>query len=150
MAELPAAKRARYSDMGLPRDDVLILAEDLETAEFFDAVLAEGAPAKLVANWVNGDIMAHCKVHTHCLLAELVSGDLDISEAPLPAEAGQEKPALPRGEGGGGGHVVCIGCKARSVDLRSGSEHSLQHSFLPTSEHPAILFYLICLTQVTF
>ena len=61
MAELPAAKRSRFLAMGLPRDDVLILAEDLETAGFFDAVLDEGAPAKLAANWVVGDIMAHCK-----------------------------------------------------------------------------------------
>ena len=61
MAELPAAKRARLMDMGLPRDDVLILADDLETADFFDAMLGEGAPAKLAANWVVGDIMAHCK-----------------------------------------------------------------------------------------
>ncbi|KAK9849138.1 hypothetical protein WJX84_006844, partial [Apatococcus fuscideae] len=61
MAELPAAKRARFMDMGLPRDDVLILADDLETADYFEAVLEEGAPAKLAANWVVGDIMAHCK-----------------------------------------------------------------------------------------
>ncbi len=54
-------------DMGLPRDDVLILAEDLETAQYFDAVLAEGAPAKLAVNWIVGDVMAHCKVSPFCL-----------------------------------------------------------------------------------
>lgn len=68
MPELPAAKRARFMDMGLPQDDALILADDLETADFFDEVLAEGAPAKLATNWVVGDIMAHCKASLDLLI----------------------------------------------------------------------------------
>ena len=62
MAELPIAKRARYLSLGLPRADVLILADELATAEFFDATMAAGAPAKAAANWIMGDIMAVCKV----------------------------------------------------------------------------------------
>jgi Asp-tRNA(Asn)/Glu-tRNA(Gln) amidotransferase B subunit len=62
MAELPTAKRARYMSLGLPRADVLILADELATADFFDATMAAGAPAKAAANWIMGDIMAACKV----------------------------------------------------------------------------------------
>lgn len=62
MAELPTAKRARYQSLGLPRADVLILADELATAEFFDATMSAGAPAKAAANWIMGDIMAACKV----------------------------------------------------------------------------------------
>jgi aspartyl-tRNA(Asn)/glutamyl-tRNA(Gln) amidotransferase subunit B len=62
MAELPVAKRERYLSLGLPKADVLILADELATAEFFDAAMAAGAPAKAAANWVMGDIMAACKV----------------------------------------------------------------------------------------
>lgn len=64
MAELPTAKRARYLALGLPKADVLILADELATADFFDATMAAGAPAKAAANWIMGDIMAACKVHT--------------------------------------------------------------------------------------
>lgn len=62
MAELPVAKRARYLGLGLPKADVLILADELATADFFDATMAAGAPAKAAANWIMGDIMAACKV----------------------------------------------------------------------------------------
>jgi hypothetical protein len=62
LAELPTAKRARYMSLGLPRADVLILADELATADFFDATMAAGAPAKAAANWIMGDIMAACKV----------------------------------------------------------------------------------------
>ncbi|KAF8058122.1 hypothetical protein HT031_005782 [Scenedesmus sp. PABB004] len=61
LAELPVAKRARYLSLGLPRADVLILADELSTSDYFDAALAAGAPAKAAANWVMGDLMAACK-----------------------------------------------------------------------------------------
>lgn len=61
MAELPTAKRERYLSLGLPRADVLILADELATADFFDATMAAGAPPKAAANWIMGDIMAACK-----------------------------------------------------------------------------------------
>jgi aspartyl-tRNA(Asn)/glutamyl-tRNA(Gln) amidotransferase subunit B len=61
MPELPAAKRARFTAAGLSEYDAAVLADDLETADYFDAVLAAGAPAKPAANWVMGDVTAHCK-----------------------------------------------------------------------------------------
>ncbi|MEW5862889.1 MAG: Asp-tRNA(Asn)/Glu-tRNA(Gln) amidotransferase subunit GatB [Pseudomonadota bacterium] len=58
MPELPGAKRARYgSEYGLGDYDVMLLTESREKAEYFERTLAAGpAPAKLVANWLNGEI----------------------------------------------------------------------------------------------
>jgi aspartyl-tRNA(Asn)/glutamyl-tRNA(Gln) amidotransferase subunit B len=42
--------------------DVLILADDPAVSQYYDAVLAAGAAPKQAANWINGDIMAYCKV----------------------------------------------------------------------------------------
>lgn len=71
MPQLPADFRRRYSQLGLPVADVLVLADELPTAHYFQAVLAAGAPAKPAANWVMGDIMAFCKVCLHTLAALL-------------------------------------------------------------------------------
>jgi Asp-tRNA(Asn)/Glu-tRNA(Gln) amidotransferase B subunit len=84
MAELPVAKRERYLSLGLPKADVLILADELSTADFFDAAMAAGAPAKAAANWIMGDIMAACKVRKWQHVASrsfssIVSDDTDAS-----------------------------------------------------------------------
>ncbi len=62
MPELPATKRRKFLELGLPLADVLVLADDAATATYYENVLAAGALAKPAANWVIGDIMAHCKV----------------------------------------------------------------------------------------
>jgi aspartyl-tRNA(Asn)/glutamyl-tRNA(Gln) amidotransferase subunit B len=86
MAELPTAKRARYMSLGLPRADVLILADELATADFFDATMAAGAPAKAAANWIMGDIMAACKVLSGPSEVSVSSSDtMRCSTAPLPS-----------------------------------------------------------------
>ena len=61
MQQLPADKRRQYRELGLPAADVLVLADELPTAQYFDAVLAAGAPPKPAANWVMGDLTAFCK-----------------------------------------------------------------------------------------
>eukprot|EP00891_Asterochloris_glomerata_P003991 jgi/Astpho2/3991/e_gw1.00063.49.1_t len=61
MQQLPADKRRQYRQLGLPAADVLVLADELPTAQYFDAVLAAGASPKLSANWVMGDLTAFCK-----------------------------------------------------------------------------------------
>ncbi|KAL3130343.1 Glutamyl-tRNA(Gln) amidotransferase subunit B-1, chloroplastic/mitochondrial [Trebouxia sp. C0009 RCD-2024] len=61
MPQLPAEFRRQYRELGLPAADVLVLADELPTAQYFDDVLAAGAPAKPAANWIMGDIMAFCK-----------------------------------------------------------------------------------------
>ena len=66
MPQLPAEFRRQYRELGLPAADVLLLADELPTARYFDAVLTAGAPAKPAANWVMGDIMAFCKASMCC------------------------------------------------------------------------------------
>ena len=64
MPELPSAKRERYVALGLPMYDVLILSDDVATAQLFDAVLAAGVSPKTASNWILGDVMAYCNVST--------------------------------------------------------------------------------------
>jgi aspartyl-tRNA(Asn)/glutamyl-tRNA(Gln) amidotransferase subunit B len=58
LPELPDARRARYTAMGLTAYDAHVLTLEKETAAFFEAVAA-GRDAKTVANWVTGDLFAH-------------------------------------------------------------------------------------------
>lgn len=56
--ELPVAKTIRYmQDFGLNQDDASLLASNKARSEFFDACVAmKKCDAKLVSNWVIGDI----------------------------------------------------------------------------------------------
>ena len=62
LPELPDAKKARFIEgYGLSPYDAAVLVADKETADFFEACVAHGGTkrdAKIVANWVNGDIAA--------------------------------------------------------------------------------------------
>ncbi|GAB0493776.1 hypothetical protein MMPV_005061 [Pyropia vietnamensis] len=58
LPELPAEKRLRYvAELGLSEYDAWVLADDGDTARYFDAVVAAGAEAKAAANWVMGDLL---------------------------------------------------------------------------------------------
>ncbi|MBP0004791.1 MAG: Asp-tRNA(Asn)/Glu-tRNA(Gln) amidotransferase subunit GatB [Cyanobacteria bacterium SBC] len=60
LPELPARKRHRYEDeLGLSAYDTRVLTEERSVAEYFEAVIAAGAPSKPAANWVMGDIAAY-------------------------------------------------------------------------------------------
>uniref|UniRef100_A0A1D2A2Z6 Glutamyl-tRNA(Gln) amidotransferase subunit B, chloroplastic/mitochondrial n=1 Tax=Auxenochlorella protothecoides TaxID=3075 RepID=A0A1D2A2Z6_AUXPR len=61
MPELPQEKRARFEGLGLSPYDAHVLCDDLAVAGYFDAALEAGASPKPAANWIMGDIMAHCK-----------------------------------------------------------------------------------------
>ena len=61
MGELPEQIRQRFRDLKLPPADVLVLADELAVAHFFDQTLAAGAVPKAAANWIMGDITAFCK-----------------------------------------------------------------------------------------
>jgi aspartyl-tRNA(Asn)/glutamyl-tRNA(Gln) amidotransferase subunit B len=61
LPELPAARIERYvGELGLAEDVATALATDPETAEFFErtAAAAAGVEAKIVANWVIGELAA--------------------------------------------------------------------------------------------
>lgn len=56
--ELPGEKRKRYCcEYGLPDYDVRMLTGQRELAEFFENVVALGAPPKQVANWILGQVL---------------------------------------------------------------------------------------------
>lgn len=61
--ELPSERRQRYIEMGLSLEDVLVLTDDAEIGDYFDAVMqsTKQSDAKAVANWIMGDITAFCK-----------------------------------------------------------------------------------------
>lgn len=60
LPQLPAQKRHRYeTELGLSAYDARVLTDDRTIAEYFEATLAAGAPAKPAANWIMGDISAY-------------------------------------------------------------------------------------------
>lgn len=57
LPEMPAARRARFvSTLGLPEYDAAELTRTLAQADYFEAVVAAGAPAKPASNWVMGEL----------------------------------------------------------------------------------------------
>lgn len=58
LPELPDARRDRFlRDYQLPAYDAEVLTARRDVAEYFEAVVAAGAPAKAASNWVMGDIL---------------------------------------------------------------------------------------------
>ena len=56
LPELPDAKRARYVDaLGIPPYNADVITADVQTACWFEALLAEGADAKAGANWLTSE-----------------------------------------------------------------------------------------------
>jgi aspartyl-tRNA(Asn)/glutamyl-tRNA(Gln) amidotransferase subunit B len=59
LPELPEDRFGRYSGpAGLSPQDAGVLAAAREIADYFDAVVAAGAPAKRAANWVINEVLA--------------------------------------------------------------------------------------------
>ena len=55
--ELPAARRARFiADHRLPAYDAIELTRERAVADYFEAVVAAGAPPKAASNWVMGEM----------------------------------------------------------------------------------------------
>ncbi|MGH7904151.1 MAG: Asp-tRNA(Asn)/Glu-tRNA(Gln) amidotransferase subunit GatB [Candidatus Dormibacteraceae bacterium] len=58
LPELPAARRRRFQDrLLLSAYDAGLLIQDRAVADYFEALVAVGAPAKAAANWVIGEVM---------------------------------------------------------------------------------------------
>jgi aspartyl-tRNA(Asn)/glutamyl-tRNA(Gln) amidotransferase subunit B len=61
LPELPAARRERYlTEVGLNEEAATTLAFQSEFGEYFERAVAsgDGAPAKAIANWVTGELVA--------------------------------------------------------------------------------------------
>lgn len=75
--ELPDARQKRYVDeLGLPAYDAMVLTQTKTMSDFFESTIADGADAKLSANWLMGDISAY-----------LNSNYKTIDQVPLTPEA---------------------------------------------------------------
>jgi len=73
MPELPGAKRARFiRDYGITPYDAGVLADTRALADYFEAVVRAGAPAKTAANWIQTE-----------LLRRLKDAGKEISESPV-------------------------------------------------------------------
>ena len=76
LPELPDARCQRYQQvMGLSAYDAASLSNDLDRAEFFEAVVEVCGNPKLSANWLNGELSAH-----------LNNADVEIAASPVSAE----------------------------------------------------------------
>ena len=76
LPELPDARCQRYQQaMGLSAYDAESLSNDLDRAEFFEAVVGVCGNSKLSANWLNGELSAH-----------LNNADVEIAASPVSAE----------------------------------------------------------------
>jgi aspartyl-tRNA(Asn)/glutamyl-tRNA(Gln) amidotransferase subunit B len=60
LPELPAHRRERYLEVGLSEEAATMLAFQSEYGEYFERAVAsaDGAPAKSIANWVTGELVA--------------------------------------------------------------------------------------------
>ena len=56
MPELPAGRRRRLAALGLPDEQVRLIAEEEVRTAYFDQAIAAGAPAQEVAKWLCGDL----------------------------------------------------------------------------------------------
>jgi aspartyl-tRNA(Asn)/glutamyl-tRNA(Gln) amidotransferase subunit B len=82
LPELPHARRIRYGGHGLSIYDAGVLTAEGALADFFDAVLSAGAPAKKACNWVTVELLGrlnrdqrgiHDSPVTPAHVAELIS-----------------------------------------------------------------------------
>ena len=115
LPELPDAKKARFvSDYGLSAYDASVLVAERDLATYYERAVAAGGvrrDAKLVSNWVTGDIAAYansvgCSVQDTHITPEQVAGLVDliadgtisgkIAKDVLAHLVGDERDATPR------------------------------------------------------
>ncbi|MFY9691875.1 MAG: Asp-tRNA(Asn)/Glu-tRNA(Gln) amidotransferase subunit GatB [Candidatus Acidiferrales bacterium] len=89
MPELPDAKIARFlRDYGVTPYDAGVLTATRSLAEYFEATVKAGAPAKAASNWISGE-----------LLRRLNDAGKDISDCPLaPAALAELLAKIEKGE----------------------------------------------------
>ncbi len=81
LPELPYQKRDRYEhELGLSPYDARVLTDDRSKAEYFEATVAAGAPAKQAANWITQDISAFLNTNANLSLADLKLQPVQLAE----------------------------------------------------------------------
>ncbi len=76
LPELPDEKKLRFMQAGLSAYDAAVLVGEKEAADYFEAMVAEGAEAKAAANWLNNEYFGR-----------LNKAGLTISSGPISAKA---------------------------------------------------------------
>jgi aspartyl-tRNA(Asn)/glutamyl-tRNA(Gln) amidotransferase subunit B len=61
LPELPSARRRRIVAAGVEQQAAATLVEAGDLADLFDGAVSRGADAKLVANWLTGEVVAHLR-----------------------------------------------------------------------------------------
>ena len=81
LPELPILKRHRYQDdLGLSPYDTKVLTDDRAIAEYFEATIASGAPAKQSSNWIMGDISAYLNANNGMTIVDLKIKPIELAE----------------------------------------------------------------------
>ncbi|MGJ8731289.1 Asp-tRNA(Asn)/Glu-tRNA(Gln) amidotransferase subunit GatB [Listeria aquatica] len=84
--ELPDKRRVRYvEELGLPAYDAMVLTLTKEMSDFFEAAIKLGADAKLISNWLMGEVSAYLnaeqkELHETGLTPENLSGMVKLIE----------------------------------------------------------------------
>jgi aspartyl-tRNA(Asn)/glutamyl-tRNA(Gln) amidotransferase subunit B len=65
MPELPRPKKTRFLSNGVSPGEAETLVSARELADYYERVVAAGAPAKLAANWVTGEVLRWMKERKH-------------------------------------------------------------------------------------
>jgi aspartyl-tRNA(Asn)/glutamyl-tRNA(Gln) amidotransferase subunit B len=65
MPELPRAKKVRFVANGVSPGDAETLVSARELADYYERVVAAGAPARVAANWVTGEVLRWMKERRH-------------------------------------------------------------------------------------
>jgi aspartyl-tRNA(Asn)/glutamyl-tRNA(Gln) amidotransferase subunit B len=76
LPELPDDKKARFISAGLSAYDASVLVAEKEAADYFEAMVADGAEPKAAANWLNNEYSGR-----------LNKAGLTIATGPIPAKA---------------------------------------------------------------
>lgn len=98
MPEMPDVKQKRFiEEYGLNQDDAQQLTSTRDQAEFFEQVLAQqSVPAKLVANWVLGELSAALNQHNVTLHDSPVNAErlalllLRVHDGTISAKSGKQ------------------------------------------------------------
>jgi len=76
LPELPDARKERFMEkFDLSSYDALVLTTSRQMADYFDAALRNGADAKLVANWIMGDLSKHLNLENKDISESLVTAE---------------------------------------------------------------------------
>jgi aspartyl-tRNA(Asn)/glutamyl-tRNA(Gln) amidotransferase subunit B len=94
--ELPAEKRARFSDLGADTQTAALLVDSPELATLYEGAIAGGADPRTIGIWLTGEVVAYLRRHETTIeatglgAADLIELAAMTSENSLSATAAKE------------------------------------------------------------